>query len=169
MEMELFYLFFARTADMCLATLRHLFAVRGRRSLAASAAFLEIMIYLFALRLILAGEMGLLRMSVFSAGYAFGVFLGTIVDEKLALGTRLVQVVIGEGHDALIKRLRRSLPVTVWKAEGRDGPKSVLQIHVRRRDHKRLLRRIRAEAPDAFILDMEPRSWTGGLIKLDQE
>lgn len=37
METELFYLFFARTADMCLATLRHLVAVRGRRVPASAA------------------------------------------------------------------------------------------------------------------------------------
>lgn len=167
MEIELLYLFFARTADMCLATLRHLFAVRGLRALAATAAFVEVMIYLFALRMILSEEMGALRMCVFAGGYAFGVFLGTMVDEKLGLGTRLVQVVIGSGHADLVARLRRQLPVTVWDAEGRDGPKRVLQIHVRRRDHKRLLRSIRAAAPDAFILDMEPRSWAGGLIKLE--
>ena len=167
MEIELFYLFFARAADMCLGTLRHLFAVRGRRGLAAATAFAEILIYLFALRLILSEEMGVLRMGVFAAGYAFGVYLGTIVDERLALGTRLVQVVVNAGNDDLVARLRRRLPVTIWNAEGRDGPKQVLQIHVCRRDHDRLLRRIRDAAPDAFILNMEPRSWAGGLIKLD--
>lgn len=167
MEIELFYLFFARTADMCLGTMRHLLAVRGRRALAATAAFAEILIYLFALRLILSEEMGLVRAGVFAAGYAFGVYLGTIVDEQLGLGTRLIQVVLGTDHEQLIAFLRRRLPVTIWAAEGRDGPKQVLQIHVRRRDHKRLLRSIKLAAPKAFILDMEPRGWAGGLIKWD--
>ncbi|MCC6547616.1 DUF2179 domain-containing protein [Candidatus Sumerlaeota bacterium] len=166
MGAELLYLFFARTADMCLATLRHLFAVRGLRFAAAGVAFLEVMIYLFALRMILAQEMGALRMGVFASGYALGVFLGTFVDERLALGTRLVQVVVDSDQEELITYLRRKLPVTAWKAEGRDGPKQVLQIHVRRRDQKKLIRRIRDVAPNAFILDMEPRSWTGGIIKL---
>lgn len=167
MEIEFFYLFFARTADMCLGTLRHLFAVRGRRKLAAAVAFAEILIYLFALQMILADEMSLVRMVVFAAGYAFGVYLGALVDERLGLGTRLVQVVVGSHEHELVSKLRQRLPVTLWNAEGRDGRKLVLQVHVKRRDHKRLIRAIKEMAPDAFVVDLEPRAWTGGLLRFD--
>jgi len=165
MEMDLVFLFLARSADMCLGTMRSLLAVRGKRFPASMAAFGEVLIYLVALRLILTAEMGWLRMGVFAAGYATGVFLGTLVDERLALGSRLIQVVVDAPNDALVARLRKRFPATVWNAEGRDGPKLVVQLHVPRRNHARVLRRIRRVAPKAFVLHVEPKGYVGGLMK----
>lgn len=164
MGLDLFFLFFARMADMCLGTLRNLLAVRGRRFGASMAAFGEVMIYLFALKLILSAEMGMLRMGVFASGYALGVLLGTFVEERMALGTRLLQVVVDAPSQELVARLRKKLPVTVWDADGRHGRKQVLLLHVRRREYKRVLAKIRRLAPNAFVLDLEPKSWIGGLI-----
>jgi uncharacterized protein YebE (UPF0316 family) len=164
MEMDLLFLFLARSADMCLGTMRSLLAVRGKRAFAALAAFGEVLIYLIALRLILTAEMGWLRMGVFAAGYATGVFLGTLVDERLALGTRLIQVVIDAPNEALVTRLRKRFPATVWQAEGRDGPKLVIQLHVPRRSHARVLRKIQRVAPKAFVLQVEPKGYVGGLM-----
>ena len=164
MEFDLFFLFFARMADMCLGTMRNLLAVRGRRFGASLAAFGEVMIYLFALKLILSAEMGMVRMGVFACGYALGVLLGTFVEERMALGTRMLQVVVDAPSHELIAKLRKRLPVTVWSADGRHGPKQVLLLHVRRREYKRVLAKIRRVAPNAFVLDLEPRSWIGGLV-----
>ncbi|MDX9976211.1 MAG: DUF5698 domain-containing protein [FCB group bacterium] len=161
---ELFFLFFARTADMCLGTLRNILAVRGYRFPAAAVAFVEVIIYLLALGLMLGDTWNPVRMVVFSAGYAFGVFLGTVVDDRLALGQRLMQVVLNASDAPLVKELRAEWPVTTWQAEGHEGGKLILHVLVPRRASARLAARIRKSAPTAFIVQLEPRGFAGGLL-----
>ncbi|MBX3729259.1 MAG: hypothetical protein KF858_08745 [Candidatus Sumerlaeia bacterium] len=171
MLLELLFLFFARSADMCLATLRHLLAVRGYRLPAAGVAFVEVLIYLVALGLMLGDTWDPVRMIVFSGGYAFGVFLGTVVDGRLALGVVLLQVVLPDSAKAVIDELRAELPVTAWTAEGREGSKTILHVLVPRRAAPPLAAWIRRRAPGAFVVELETRKFTGGglpsLLALD--
>jgi len=168
MMMELAFLFFARTADMCLATLRHLLVVRGRRVAAASAAFAEILIYTTALGIMLADAMDPVRIGVFSLGYAFGVYLGSLVESRMALGTRLLSVTVDAADAGLADELRgEGCAVTSWTAAGRDGAKTVMHVLVPRRGADRLIDAIRARTPDAFVVNLEPREAVGGMLPAD--
>lgn len=168
MMMELAFLFFARTADMCLATLRHLFVVRGHRFAAAVAAFVEILIYTTALGIMMAEAMDPLRIGVFSLGFAFGVYLGSIVESRMALGTRLLSVTVDAVHGSIADELRREgCAVTAWTASGRDGAKSVMHVLVPRRSADRLVESIRERIPGAFVVHLEPRAFAGGILPVE--
>lgn len=165
MIIELVFLLLARMADMCLATLRHLFVVRGHRAAAAAAAFAEILIYTTALGIMLSSAMDPVRIGVFSLGYALGVYLGSIVEGRLALGSRLLSVTVDASDAGLADDLRRDgCAVTAWTAEGRDGPKTVMHVLVPRKGADHLVERIRARSPGAFVVNLEPRGFAGGAL-----
>ncbi len=164
MAYELAFLFFARMADMSAATVRHILVIRGRRVSAAFVGFVEIVIYLLALGLMLQQPHSALRIAVFGLGFAMGIYLGSLIEEKLAIGLRLLQVTV-DGHDtALVAALRaRGCPVTTWRGEGLAGEKRILQVLLPRRRAAKMLAEIRAIAPEAFVIALEPNSFLGGL------
>lgn len=164
MGYELLFLFFARMADMSLATLRHLLVVRGHRVSAAAIGFGEIVIYLLALGLMLQQPHSILRIVVFGLGYATGIIVGSLIEERLALGSRLLQVTVDGSSANLAAQLREDgCSVTSWRGEGLTGEKHVLHVLVPRRRAGALQETIRRLAPNAFVIALEPRSYLGGL------
>jgi uncharacterized protein YebE (UPF0316 family) len=165
MYIELFFLFLARTIDMSLGTLRHVFVVQGRKYPAAAVGFVEIAVYTVALGLVVSAADEPLRLLVFSAGFAAGIICGVSIEERLALGHRSLQVIVDEEAFSFVEESRlEGHPATVWKAEGRDGVKLVINLLLTRREALPLAKRIRERMPAAFVLLSETKYFMGGRV-----
>jgi uncharacterized protein YebE (UPF0316 family) len=165
MWFELLFLFCARTIDMSLGTLRHMFVVRGLKVAAASVGFVEIIVFTLALGLVVSAGDDPLKLLAFAGGFSFGILCGMVIEERLAIGHRAVQIIAGEGGASLAEDLRRQgHAVTVWSADGRDGRKLVLNLLLERRHAFRLARDVRERLPDAFVLLAEPKGYLGGRV-----
>jgi uncharacterized protein YebE (UPF0316 family) len=151
-------IFFARIADVTLGTIRIVFISRGQKILAPVLGFFEILVWLFALRMVMANLTNLSYYMLFAAGFAAGTYVGLYVEEKLALGMRIIRIVTKTDASELIETLREEgHGVTSLDAEGSDGPVHVLFSFVRRRNLPNLIQRVREYNPKAFysIEDVE--------------
>lgn len=166
MIFELLFIFFARIIDVSLGTIRMILVIRGNKVPAALIGFFEILVYTVALAMVVGSLDDPIKLAVFCLGFAMGVLLGSLIEERLALGYRGIQAIIDREDLHVVHELRdEGYPVTSWEAIGRAGPKLVLNIIVRRNMATLVADRIYEKDPDAFLVFMEPKQFRGGYIK----
>lgn len=149
-----------------LTTLRTVFVVKGRVQQASMLGGLEALIYVISLSLIFSDLTNYLNMIAYAIGYAGGVMLGGKLEEKLAIGFRMVIVSLLDRDEELVAKLReQGFGVTVFEGEGRDGQTRYrLDVLVKRKREKELMELITIEAPKAFVVAYEPTSLKGGYL-----
>lgn len=150
-------------AYVSLFTLRLIFLIKGRRGAASFLAMLEVFIYLAGLNLVLQNLSDPVNMAAYCLGFGAGVYTGSRIEEYMALGYSVVQVIADSVETTLPDKLRSfGYGVTSWAADGRDGKRLVMQVLVKRSNEKKLMDSIAAEAPRAFVISHEPRQFKGG-------
>jgi Uncharacterized protein conserved in bacteria len=144
-------------------TLRLILVIKGKRIAASLLSTAEVFIYIIGLQLVLQQLKDPIYLAAYCAGFGLGVFMGSRIEEALALGYSVVQVIADTVNTSLPDKLRQyGYGVTVWQGEGRSGPRLVMQVLVKRNQEKKLLDRIGQEAPKAFVISHEPRHFRGG-------
>jgi len=144
-------------------TLRMLMVIKGYRVMASLLAMVEVFIYLKGLGLVLDNLDNPINLAAYCIGWGMGVFIGSKIEEKLALGYVTVQVVVDSLEMELAGKLREhGYGVTSWVAEGRDGPRMMMQVLAKRSNEQKLWKLIASLAPKAFIVSFEPKHLKGG-------
>lgn len=137
--------------------------MKSRRALATAISMIEVFVYLMGLTIVLNNIENPLNIIAYCVGWGSGVWLGIKIEEWMALGYCTLQIVVDSGSTSLPVTLReRGYGVTSWLAEGKDGPRLVMQVLAKRNNEKKLLRTINELAPKAFVISYEPRFFRGG-------
>lgn len=77
-------------------------------------------------------------------------------------GSLKLQVVVDSVDLDLPVKLRQlGFGVTSWVAEGRDGPRLMMQVLTKRTNEKKLWQHIYEIAPKAFVISLEPKQLKG--------
>jgi len=147
-----FLIFGARICDVSIGTVRMIFVIGGHRYIAAALGFFEVMIWAMAIG-------GLIRflteppaLVAWGAGFACGSLTGMYLEERIAIGFRMVRVItsdLGQNISSLLRE--RGFRVTRIEGEGLRGPVEIAFLAVRRRDLHQVLSAIDEVAPDAFV------------------
>lgn len=165
MLLQLLFIFLARITDVSLGTIRMILIVRGDKWPAAIIGFVEIMVYTVALGMVVGALNDPIKLTVFCVGFSLGVIVGSVIEDRLALGYRGVQVIIDREHSHIVDELREEgYPVTTWEAEGRQGHKMVLSMVLKRQLARQVSAYITERDPGAFVVFMEPKHFRGGYI-----
>ncbi|MGG3309244.1 DUF2179 domain-containing protein [Paenibacillus lautus] len=144
-------------------SLRLILMIKGRRGIASLLAMLEVFVYLLGLNLVLQNLDNPFNMAAYCLGFGLGVYAGSRIEEYLALGYIVVQVIVNSVETNLAMNLReKGYGVTAWEADGKDGKRLVLQVLVKRKNERRLMESLSKMSPQAFIISHEPKSFKGG-------
>jgi len=144
-------IFCARICDVTLGTLRIVFISRGEKNIAPLFAFVEMMIWLFAIRQIFTNLTSLPYYFAYAAGFASGVFVGLSVEEKIAMGLRMIRIVTRKDAGELVGALRaRDFGVTSVAAEGNSGPVNIVYSVIKRSDVPQYIEMVKTFNPNAF-------------------
>ncbi|MDO1445758.1 DUF2179 domain-containing protein [Rhodocytophaga aerolata] len=141
----------SRMCDVSLSTLRQIFVMSGRRNLAPVVGIFESLIWLVAISTIMQNLTNVYCYIAYAAGFASGIFLGMTIEEKLALGKVVVQVITRREATDLIDYLRSTkFGFTYVEGEGkRENVKLIFSV-VQRQDLPELLSIITTFNPNAF-------------------
>lgn len=149
-----------------LTTLKTIFVVKGRTSLGAILGGIGALIYVISLGMVFADLSNYMNMIAYALGNAGGTIIGGRLEEKLAIGYRIVMVSLMEKNNDLIEMLRdEGFGVTVFVGEGRNGAKRYrLDILVKRNRVQELLDILEKNVPKAFVVAYEPTNFKGGYL-----
>ncbi|MBP1993700.1 DUF2179 domain-containing protein [Paenibacillus eucommiae] len=144
-------------------TMRMIFVIRGMKATASLLSVAEVFIYLMGLNIVLSSLDKPWNIAAYCLGWGLGVYLGSIIEEKLALGYLMFQVIVDSVELELPGKLRKlGYGITSWTAEGMSGQRLVIQILAKRMHQKKLLAELGVLSPKAFVISSEPKNFKGG-------
>ncbi|MCQ6282530.1 DUF2179 domain-containing protein [Bacillus sp. EB600] len=146
-------------------TLRTIFLVKNMSIAASSFGVLEALVYVFGLSLVFSGHQSVAEMVVYAVGFGVGLYIGTRIENKLAIGYTCLVVNLMELNEELIVVLRtKGFGVTVFEGKGRDSKRYQLEILTKRNRENEVMELIEEYEPKAFIISYEPRRFKGGFL-----
>jgi uncharacterized protein YebE (UPF0316 family) len=144
-------IFLARVLDVSFGTIRIIFISRGRKFLAPTIGFFEILIWLVAIGKVMQNLSNVFCYIAYAGGFAAGNFTGMWIEEKLAMGTLVVQIVTKKDACGLIEHLRSSgYGVTAVPAEGSTGPVHIIYSVIKRSALQDFVGIVKKLNPQAF-------------------
>lgn len=158
-------IFFLRTVDQTLSTVRMLLVSWGMRRSVWLIGLLQSIFFLSAVAGVLGQLTNPLNLIAFAAGYGAGSALGITVEGWLAPGHAILRVVSPGMGSALVDELRAAgRGVTELPAQGREGTVSVLLCSVSRRRINKTRAQLLQIDPTAFVTVEKVRVLHGGWI-----
>ena len=157
--------FFARVIDVSLGTLRIIFISRGKKYLAPLLGFVEVFIWIAVVAQIVRGVNDLAAYFAYAAGFAAGNFVGMYIEERLAIGTQVIRIIVPSEADELTANLSAAgYGVTSVDGQGANGPVKLIYTVVKRKDLSIVLAVIHRTHPRAFLSIEDVRSTQEGIF-----
>ncbi|MBN1881193.1 MAG: DUF2179 domain-containing protein [Deltaproteobacteria bacterium] len=143
-------IFLARISDVTIGTLRIIYVAKGLKIIASFLGFFEVLIWLIALGQIIQNLTNPINYLAYAGGFATGVFLGVVIEEKLSVGIMQLRIITKKDAARLMKFLKHEgYGITRVNAQGAFGPVDVIYTIVQRKEIPHLIQVIRAYNPNA--------------------
>ncbi len=146
------FIFIARVLDVCLGTIRIIFISKGYKYIAPIVGFFEITVWLLAMVQIFQHLTNIIYYAAYAGGFAMGTFVGICIENKLSIGTAVIQVITQKEASKLVEVLKsKGYGITRSYAEGNHGQQvSVIYMVVDRHDLPDVIETVRRYNPRAF-------------------
>jgi uncharacterized protein YebE (UPF0316 family) len=144
-------IFLARIIDVTAGTLRIILISKGYKKIAPIVGFFEVIVWLLAISKIIENLSNPVNFIAYAAGFAAGTYVGMLIEERLAMGTSLIQLITREDPSGLVKYLsNEGYTVTSLKSEDEKGPIHIMLSIVKRKRLSRMAYIIKQFTPSAF-------------------
>jgi len=158
-------IFCLRIVDVSCDTMRVIFAIRGKRGVAAMLGFVQALVWIFAVASAVKHLDSILHVLGYAGGYATGTFVGVSLENAIAYGIATVRIVTKGMGSEIAKALRdQGFGVTEYPGLGRDGSVEIIHSAVQRSQLQEVLGIVSARDEDAFVTVEEPKVLSGGII-----
>ena len=156
----------AKIVEITIQSLKTCMMVKGQRIKAAALGFVECMIWGLVISTIIStlGD-NLALLLFYCVGYATGLFLGSTIEGKIALGTSNLQLIANdESTKLIIAYLRENKRgYTIFSGQGSTDKMNMILIVLPRKDMKRVLREIRKLCENhVFVVASDVSKYAGG-------
>ena len=156
----------AKIIEISIQSLKTCMMVKGQRLKAAGLGFLECTIWGLVISTII-GTLGdnLFLLLFYCIGYATGLFLGSTIENKIALGTSNLELIAGDKSTEQITAYLRENDrgYTVFEGHGSKEKMNMILIVLRRREMSKVLRDIREKCDGkVFVVASDVSKYAGG-------
>lgn len=161
---DVLVIFSAQVVYVTMMTVRWILLLKGHRLPAAAISVFEVILWVYALGLVVSQLGDFTRIVFYALGFATGQLVGSRIEELLAVGHTTVQIVTNSPTRLPAVLRQNGFGVTTWTGTGRDGQREIVLVVLQRRRTGELFRLVEEHEPHAFTLLMEPRSFRGGFL-----
>ena len=141
----------ARVVDVTLGTLRIILVSKGAKRIAPVLGFFEILIWLLAIGQVMQNLTNITNYFAYALGFALGNYIGIMIEQKLAMGMVVVQVITRRDASELINFLRLAdFGLTVIEGNGSTGMVHIIFTVTKRSNLPYLIETIKNYNPKAF-------------------
>ena len=156
----------AKIIEISIQSLKTCMMVKGQRLKAAGLGFVECIIWGLVISTII-GTLGdnLFLLLFYCVGYATGLFLGSTIESKIALGTSTLQLIAGdESTRTIIDYIENEgKGYTVFEGHGSIDKMNMILIVLPRKEMAKTLREIRAICNNkVFVVASDVSKYAGG-------
>lgn len=164
---ELLMIFVFKAIEISIATVRIIIVNRGYKKEGAMLSFVEVLIWVFVASAVIVNiGAAPLKGIIYALGYSVGVFVGSIIEKKLAFGQTMLQVIVDVDIAKKITSIIREkkVGVTTVDAKGYSGGKVLILIYISRKNADEIKQDILFIEPTALIAENNVDSISGGTI-----
>lgn len=156
----------AKIVEISVQSLKTCMMVKGQRAKAAGLGFLECVIWGLVISTII-GTLGdnLFLLLFYCIGYAAGLFIGSTIESKLALGTSNLQLIASDASSKkIIAYLKdRDYGYTVFEGHGSTDKMNMILIVIARKEASKVLKDVRKECDGkVFVVASDVSKYAGG-------
>jgi len=156
----------AKIVEISIQSLKTCMMVKGQRLKAAGLGFLECTIWGLVISTII-GTLGdnLFLLLFYCVGYAAGLFIGSTIENKIALGTSNLELIANdESSEKIIAYLKeQNRGYTVFAGQGSTDKMNMIFIVLPRREVSKTLKSIRKACDNkVFVVASEVSKYAGG-------
>ncbi len=156
----------AKIVEISIQSLKTCMMVKGQRLKAAGLGFIECMIWGLVISTIIStlGD-NFTLLFFYCTGYAVGLFLGSTIESKIAIGTSNLELIANDESTELITAYlkERNMGYTVLEGRGSKDKMNMIFIVLARKETPRVLREIRKVCDNrVFVSVSEVSKYAGG-------
>ena len=156
----------AKIVEISIQSLKTCMMVKGQRLKAAGLGFIECMIWGLVISTIIStlGD-NFTLLFFYCTGYAVGLFLGSTIESKIAIGTSNLELIANDESTELITAFltERNMGYTVLEGRGSKDKMNMIFIVLARKETPRVLREIRKVCDNrVFVSVSEVSKYAGG-------
>ncbi|MEJ2238102.1 MAG: DUF5698 domain-containing protein [Gemmatimonadales bacterium] len=158
-------IFALRIVDVSLGTIRTVFVVQGRLTVAVMIGFVEVLVWVTAVSQVIVRIHDSWWLALaFAAGFATGNAVGILLERRLAMGTCVLRLITGENGNAIADAIRaRGLAVTTFDGHGQSGACKLVYTSFPRRALHDVIQLARSIEPNVFyVVDRFSQTGTAG-------
>jgi len=156
----------AKIVEISIQSLKTCMMVKGQRLKAAGLGFIECMIWGLVISTIIStlGD-NFILLFFYCTGYAVGLFLGSTIENKIAIGTSNLELIASDESTELITAYlkERNMGYTVLEGRGSKDKMNMIFIVLARKEAPRVLKEIRRVCDNkVFVSVSEVSKYAGG-------
>ncbi len=156
----------AKIVEISIQSLKTCMMVKGQRLKAAGLGFIECTIWGLVISTII-GTLGddYFLLLFYCLGYATGLFLGSTIENKIALGTSNLELIAGDKSTEKITAYLKAnnMGYTVFEGHGSTDKMNMIFIVLPRKETPKALKEIRAACDNqVFVAVSEVSKYAGG-------
>lgn len=147
-------IFFSKVIENALATLRLIVVANGKKWLGAFLQFIVALVWVFVTGAVVTGiKKDPLKVIFFALGSFVGSYVGSIIEERLALGNNMITAIVDpKNANKIITELgKEHYGVTMLKGSGTTKDKIILMSMIPRKKRQEVTDIIKNFEPNAFI------------------
>lgn len=158
-------IFVAKTIELALGTLRLIVVANGKKMLGAILQGLIALVWVCVTGIVVVDITNdPLKIVVFALGSAFGSYIGSLMEEKMALGSNMLMAIVDKDLEPDVTNSIREAgyAVTVIDGEGKEKQRAILMIMVARKKRTKIVNLIKKIDKEAMIISESAATISGG-------
>lgn len=156
----------AKILEISISSVKTVFMVKGQKIQAALLAFVECMIWGIVISSIIHTlSDNMLLLLFYGIGYAAGLYIGSVIEGKIALGTSSIQFMIKSNKLSKVRGYlnKSNQGYTVLEGKGKTDKMCIVYVVLPRKEVKSTIKDIRNLCgDDVFIVSSEVSKFVGG-------
>lgn len=147
-------IFLSKIIENTLSTLRLIIVANGKKFLGAILNFIIALVWIFVTGAVIVNiKENYLKILFFALGSFIGSYIGSIIEEKVAMGNNMLFTVVDKNIALILKEtlIKENHIVTILKGENYDN-KIILMIIIKRKKRKDVVKLINSLDKNAIIV-----------------
>ena len=160
-------IFLSKVVENMLATLRIIVVANGKKLLGAILQGLVALVWVCITGVVVTNILeNPFKIIAFALGSMVGSYLGGVLEEKIAIGKKLLLIIINDNNEEkIVKKIRENnFAVTSTIGKGKDNNKAILFSMIPRKQIKNIIKIIKSIDTDALIISQNAFNIYGGYI-----
>lgn len=150
-------IFLSKIIENAVGTLRLIVVANGKKKLGAFLQGIVALVWIFGTGIVIANiNKDLFKIVVFVIGSIVGSYLGSIIEEKIALGNNMLICIINEKYEKLIKEKLKNYKIN--SICEKDENYSILLIVLKRKEINKISKIIKNTDKNALIISEKAKT-----------